>query len=66
MWISNAATTLMMLPVALAVLDTVDEKSGLGPPLLLGIAYAASIGGLGTPIGTLSNLIFMQVYVQTT
>ena len=66
MWISNTATTLMMLPVALAVLDGVDDKSRLGPPLLLGIAYAASIGGLGTPIGTPPNLIFMQVYEQTT
>ncbi len=66
MWISNAATTLMMLPVGLAVLDAVDDNSRLGPPLMLGIAYAASIGGLGTPIGTPPNLIFMQVYEQTT
>ncbi|MEE4143519.1 MAG: SLC13 family permease, partial [Halieaceae bacterium] len=35
-------------------------------PLLLGVAYAASVGGLGTPIGTPPNLIFMQVYEQTT
>lgn len=66
MWISNAATTLMLLPVALAVLDGVEDKAKLAPPLLLGIAYAASIGGLGTPIGTPPNLIFMQVYEQTT
>jgi sodium-dependent dicarboxylate transporter 2/3/5 len=38
MWISNAATTLMMLPVGLAVLDAVDDKSRLGPPIVLGIA----------------------------
>jgi sodium-dependent dicarboxylate transporter 2/3/5 len=66
MWISNTATTLMLLPVALAVLDGASEKSKLAPPLLLGIAYAASIGGMGTPIGTPPNLIFMQVYEQTT
>ncbi len=66
MWISNSATTLMLLPVALAVLDGVDDKEKLAPPLLLGIAYAANIGGLGTPIGTPPNLIFMQVYEQTT
>ena len=66
MWISNSATTLMLLPVALAVLDSVDDKEKLAPPLLLGIAYAANIGGLGTPIGTPPNLIFMQVYEQTT
>jgi sodium-dependent dicarboxylate transporter 2/3/5 len=60
MWISNTATTLMLLPVALAVLERAERK--LAIPLLLGIAYAASIGGLGTPIGTPPNLIFMQVY----
>ena len=60
MWISNTATTLMLLPVALAVLERADRK--LAIPLLLGVAYAASIGGLGTPIGTPPNLIFMQVY----
>lgn len=66
MWISNSATTLMLLPVALAVLDAVPDRAKFGPPLLLGIAYAASIGGLGTPIGTPPNLIFMQVYEDTT
>lgn len=66
MWISNTATTLMLLPVALAVLDATAHKGELAVPLLLGIAYAASVGGLGTPIGTPPNLIFMQVYEQTT
>lgn len=66
MWISNTATTLMLLPVALAVLDATDEKEKLAVPLLLGVAYAASVGGIGTPIGTPPNLIFMQVYQQTT
>jgi sodium-dependent dicarboxylate transporter 2/3/5 len=66
MWISNTATTLMLLPVALAVLDATDDKDRLAVPLLLGIAYAASVGGLGTPIGTPPNLIFMQVYSETT
>jgi solute carrier family 13 (sodium-dependent dicarboxylate transporter), member 2/3/5 len=66
MWISNTATTLMLLPVALAVLDATDDKEQLAAPLLLGIAYAASVGGMGTPIGTPPNLIFMQVYEQTT
>ena len=60
MWISNTATTLMLLPVALAVLSHADRR--LAVPLLLGIAYAASIGGIGTPIGTPPNLVFMQVY----
>lgn len=60
MWISNTATTLMLLPVALAVLE--DERfRRLTIPLLLGMAYAASLGGTGTPIGTPPNLIYMQV-----
>jgi sodium-dependent dicarboxylate transporter 2/3/5 len=66
MWISNTATTLMLLPVALAVLDATEERERLAAPLLLGVAYAASVGGLGTPIGTPPNLIFMQIYAQTT
>ncbi|MCP5205284.1 MAG: SLC13/DASS family transporter [Pseudomonadales bacterium] len=66
MWISNTATTLMLLPVVLAVLDATDRKSELAAPLLLGVAYAASVGGIGTPIGTPPNLIAMQVYQQTT
>jgi sodium-dependent dicarboxylate transporter 2/3/5 len=63
MWISNTATTLMLLPVALAVLEQSDDRR-LAVPLLLGIAYAASIGGLGTPIGTPPNLVFMQVHLD--
>jgi len=66
MWISNTATTLMLLPVALAVLDGADDRERLAPPLLLGMAYAASVGGVGTPIGTPPNLIFMQVYEEFT
>jgi solute carrier family 13 (sodium-dependent dicarboxylate transporter), member 2/3/5 len=65
MWISNTATTLMLLPVALAVLDEIDDET-LNVPLLLGIAYAASIGGLGTPVGTPPNVIFMGVYREAT
>jgi sodium-dependent dicarboxylate transporter 2/3/5 len=69
MWISNTATTLMLLPVALAVLEQ-DEQSGGGDtlkvPLLLGIAYAASIGGMGTPVGTPPNVIFMGIYSEAT
>jgi sodium-dependent dicarboxylate transporter 2/3/5 len=63
MWISNTATTLMLLPVAIAVLDKTEDKT-LAVPLMLGIAYAASIGGIGTPIGTPPNLVFMQVYEE--
>ncbi len=65
MWISNTATALMLVPVALAVLERAEDRK-LAAPLLLGIAYAASIGGIGTPIGTPPNLVFMQVYTTNT
>jgi sodium-dependent dicarboxylate transporter 2/3/5 len=61
MWISNTATAVMMLPIALAVIDESQDKN-LAAPLLLAIAYGCSIGGLGTPIGTPPNLVFMQQY----
>ncbi len=64
MWISNTATTLMLLPVALAILEKARES--LAVPLLLGMAYSASVGGLATPIGTPANLVFMEVYRETT
>ena len=63
MWISNTATALMLLPVGLAVASQAKDKT-LRVPLMLGIAFAASIGGIGTPIGTPPNLVFMQVYEQ--
>jgi sodium-dependent dicarboxylate transporter 2/3/5 len=56
----------MLLPVAMAVLDAAKDRERLAAPLLLGMAYAASVGGIGTPIGTPPNLIFMQVYEETT
>lgn len=65
MWISNTATTLIMLPVAYAVIEHYKDPR-LATPLVLAIAYAASIGGLGTPIGTPPNLVFMQQYQQAT
>jgi sodium-dependent dicarboxylate transporter 2/3/5 len=61
MWISNTATTLMLLPVAMAILEKA-RGDALAVPLLLGMAYAASVGGIATPIGTPPNLIFMQVF----
>ena len=66
MWISNTATVLMLVPVALAILDSSSDRARLATPLLLGLAWACSIGGLGTPIGTPPNLVFMQVYYEFT
>lgn len=65
MWISNTATALMMLPIALAVLHQTNSP-GLRTALLLGIAYAASIGGMGTPIGTPPNVLFIANYAEQT
>ncbi len=67
MWISNTATVLMLLPVALAVIAGVStNREQIATPLLLGLAWACSVGGLGTPIGTPPNLLFLQVYSETT
>jgi len=55
----------MLLPVALSVLERSRDPK-LAPALLLGLAYACNVGGLGTPIGTPANLVFLQVYRDTT
>jgi sodium-dependent dicarboxylate transporter 2/3/5 len=75
MWVSNTATSVMMLPIALGVIELLrtddDETEGaqgagaLAPCLLLGIAYGASIGGVGTLIGTPPNL-FLASYARST
>lgn len=64
MWISNTATAVMMTPVAIAVggsLRTEDpqRQQNFGKSLMLGVAYACSIGGLATIIGTPTNAIFI-------
>jgi sodium-dependent dicarboxylate transporter 2/3/5 len=65
MWINNTSTCLMMLPVALAIADS-DKSGKLGVPLLLGVAYCSSIGGIATPIGTAPNGVFMSAYREAT
>jgi len=65
MWISNTATSLMLLPIALATLEHTKHVR-LRVALLLGVCYGCNVGGIGTPIGTPPNLIFMQVYQDTT
>lgn len=78
MWISNTATTMMMLPVGMAVVRQIgfeaslngernDEsrkaiQESLGLVLMLGLAYSASIGGVGTLIGTAPNIVFAGFY----
>ncbi|MEK6649999.1 MAG: SLC13 family permease, partial [Bacteroidota bacterium] len=67
MWISNTATVTMLLPALMAVISQLDDQRGgqpsaLAPPLLLGLAYGASIGGMATIVGTPPNLIFMSFF----
>lgn len=66
MWISNTAATIMMLPIAVTVItiieQTTDNKRGFelfSLSLMLGIAYAANIGGMATIIGTPPNVVFV-------
>jgi sodium-dependent dicarboxylate transporter 2/3/5 len=66
MWVSNTATAMMIFPIGLALVTQLqapntrgNSGSGLGTALMLGIAYAASIGGVGTLIGTPPNAIFV-------
>ena len=66
MWISNTATTIMMLPIALSVINLVKHDSidvngfnHFSIALMLGIAYSANIGGVATIIGTPPNVVFV-------
>ena len=71
MWVSNTAVTLMMLPIGVSVIRIAgDETAGggrsrFGLALMLGIAYAASIGGVGTLVGTPPNA-FLAGFLEET
>ena len=74
MWVMNTSTTLMLLPIGLAVCATVaqtipnfssQERKHFEISLLLGIAYAASIGGMSTLVGTAPNIIFVGFMQET-
>jgi sodium-dependent dicarboxylate transporter 2/3/5 len=62
--VSRTPPRAVVLPVA-GVLEC-DESGKLGVPLLLGIAYSASIGGIATPIGTPPNGVFLAAYKTAT
>ena len=73
MWISNTATAVMMLPIAMSIVAQLqdnpktekNENLIFGKALMLSIAYSASIGGMATLIGTPPNLVFAG-YVEET
>lgn len=68
-WVSNTATTLMMLPIAASVVaqvEDIEERSRFGICLMLSIAYSASIGGLATLVGTPPNAVFASLATSMT
>ncbi|MDG2371336.1 MAG: DASS family sodium-coupled anion symporter [Flavobacteriaceae bacterium] len=73
MWISNTATTVMMLPIGMAIVaqlrdnpDTIEDENRIfGKALMLAIAYSATIGGMSTLIGTPPNLVLAGVVEET-
>lgn len=71
MWISNTASVLVALPIALSIIEQAREQGAeakdvarFATALMLGIAYAADIGGMATPVGTPPNLVLAEL--QTT
>jgi solute carrier family 13 (sodium-dependent dicarboxylate transporter), member 2/3/5 len=77
LWVSNTATVAMLLPMALSLVELVEEHADFSAPtaerdhhnfavaLLLGLAYAANIGGLGTPIGTPPNALLVGYMAES-
>ncbi len=69
MWISNTATVMMLYASVMAIISRIENNSngnpqlhGITVSLLLGLAYAASIGGMTTLVGTPTNMIFYRAY----
>ena len=76
MWVFNTTTTVMMVPIALSVIEFVAQGAGDNPErramserfatvLMIAIAYAATIGGMGTLIGTAPNAVLAGFMSET-
>lgn len=71
MWISNTATAIMMVPIGLSIIYQMEDRFGpeqtrrFAVGLMLGIAYACSVGGVATLVGTPPNLSFARIFEIT-
>ncbi len=72
MWISNTATTMMLLSAVFAVVHQVEQhitdekqRNNIAAALFIGLAYSATIGGMATLVGTPPNMIFYRFYTET-
>ena len=65
MWISNTATTALMMAVAIPVVNTFPGNEPFRKAIILGIPFAANIGGIGTPIGSPPNAIAIGFLEQS-
>ena len=73
MWISNSASAMMMMPIGLGLVIKIEQMqsrttarsaANFGACMMLGIAYAANIGGVGTLVGTFPNLVFAGMFKE--
>ena len=64
MWISNTATTAMMLTIIFPLLKHIDSDHRFRVALVLSVPFACNIGGIGTPIGTPPNAIALSYLTQ--
>jgi len=71
MWISNTATVMMLLPSVLAIIRQMDmhfkgerQQQRFAAAILLALAYAATIGGMATLVGTPPNMVFYRYYIE--
>lgn len=70
MWISNTATVMMLISAVMSLIAQLDRRvpkasGNIATALLLGLAYSASIGGMATPVGTPTNMIFVSYFDKT-